>query len=118
MNKTHPTIKFTSERDLQCITFLDVNIYKGLDFRDTHHLSCETHLKPTNKQLHVHAHSYQPMSTKKGVITGETKLLLRTNSRAEMFTTMVKRNETQLKRRGYPLPFTRQITEQIRFDQR
>ena len=64
MNRTHPTIRFTSEKNPQCISFLNVSVYKGQDFQYTKHLSYETYLKPTNKQLHVHTYSYHPMSTK------------------------------------------------------
>ena len=83
LNQAHPTIKFTAEYNRDRITFLDVDIYKGPNFPTTHTLDFSTHIKPTNPQLHVHAQSYHPRSTKKGIIIGETKLLLRTNSRRE-----------------------------------
>ena len=62
------------------ITFLDLNIYKGSNFLSTKQLDVETHIKPTNKQAHIHACSHHPPGASKGVAVGEMKRYLRTNS--------------------------------------
>ncbi len=64
INSIHSTIKFTSDISLVEITFLDVVIYKGINFQTKGILDLRT-IKRTNKELYVHAKSYHPPSTKK-----------------------------------------------------
>ena len=52
MNRTHPITKFTSGRNSQRLTFLDVSVYKGQDFQYTKHLFYETYLKPIYKLVY------------------------------------------------------------------
>ena len=118
INQAHPKIKFTAEYNRETITFLDVDIYKGPNFPNTHILDFKTHIKPTNPQLHVHALSYHPRSVKKGIIIGETKRLLRTNSRRETFSQFVNKYKTQMTRRGYSLNFIKTYTNTIEFKNR
>jgi len=47
MNNANRGIKFTHEKSLTTVTFLDVTIYKEKDY------PILTHIKPTNKQLYV-----------------------------------------------------------------
>jgi len=75
---------------------LDLEIYKGPGFSQHHKLDFETHIKPTNPQLHVHVESYHPRTTKSGIIVGETIHLLRTNSRQEMFTKLLIKYDNQI----------------------
>ena len=49
INKIHPTIKFTYESDSQELTFLDMTVYKGPNFKTTNTLDIKTHIKKTNK---------------------------------------------------------------------
>ncbi|XP_065893450.1 uncharacterized protein [Dysidea avara] len=118
LNQAHPTIKFTAEYNRERITFLDVDIYKGPNFSTTHNLDFQTHIKPTNPQLHVQAQSYHPESTKKGIIIGETKRLLRTNSRRETFSHFVNKYTTQMTRGGYSLNYIKKFTNKIHFKDR
>ena len=46
-------------------------MFKGPRFEKTGNLDIKTHVKPTNKQLYVHAKSYHPKGCKKGIVTGE-----------------------------------------------
>ena len=69
-----------SEHSDMELTFLDVTVYKGDGFFQTGHLDVKTYIKPTNKQLHVHASLYHSPGTSKGIIIGEAKRYLRTNS--------------------------------------
>ena len=55
INSHHRTIKFTHETSENEATFLDVTAYKGEKFQTTGILDVKTHIKPTNKQLYVHA---------------------------------------------------------------
>ena len=85
LNKLHHSIKFTYEISQNKLTFLDVTLYKGSRFENNHILDICTHIKPTNKQLYVHASSYHPQSTIAAITKGETKRYLRTNSNEENF---------------------------------
>ena len=82
INKLHDTIKFTHDTEL---TFLDVTLYKGNRFRSQNILDIRTHIKPTNKQLYVHASSYHPPSILAAISKGETHRCLRTNSDVNNF---------------------------------
>jgi len=48
-------------------------------------IAVKTHIKPTNKQLYVHASSYHPPATKLAIAKGEAKRYLRTNSTKQHF---------------------------------
>ena len=67
LNSIHTSIKFTYECSENEITFLDVTLYKGERFKETLILDIKTHIKPTNKQLYVHASSYHPPNTGKAI---------------------------------------------------
>ena len=100
LNNFHPSIKFTSEISNDKITFLDVDIFKGPHFTHTKILDTVTHIKPTNRQAYVHATLYHPPGTGKGVIIGEMKKYLRTNSRAKSFYAFKEKHRNNLLKRG------------------
>jgi len=76
MKSYHHYIKFTVEKSLEKVTFLDVNIFKDIDPHSNNTLCVETHIKETNKQTYVHLSSYHPSSTGKGIAIGEAKRYL------------------------------------------
>ena len=115
LNNYHPLIKFTSETSFEKITFLDVNIYKGPNFYLTNKLDVQTYIKPTNRQAYVHASSYHPPGTGKGVAVGEIKRYLRTNSRAESFHALKVKHRHNLRKRGYSTDFINRHTNNVRF---
>ena len=118
LNNYHPLIKFTFEHSHEQITFLDVNVFKGPNFHITNKLDVATHIKPTNKQAYLHAKSYHPPGTSKGIIIGEMKRYLRTNSRAESFIAFKSKHKQNLLKRGYHKDFINQYTKCIRFRDR
>ena len=101
MNSFHHSIKFTSEYSFDEITFLDVVIYKGPNFRITNKLDFKTFIKPTNKQAYIHAKSFRPLGVYKGVAIGEMKRYLRTNSRVGSFNYFKRKHRDNLLKRGY-----------------
>ena len=101
INQIHDTIKFTYEASNTEVTFLDVTVYKGEKFTSTGILDVRTHIKPTNKQLYVHASSYHPPATKKAIAKGEAKRFLRTNSTESTYQEMLNKLIIKLKERGY-----------------
>ena len=115
MNDFHPSIKFTSEFDMNKITFLDLNIYKGPNFLSTKKLDIETHIKPTNKQAYIHARSHHPPGASKGVAIGEMKRYLRTNSRQSTFHKFKAQHMLNLWKRGYSRGFINHYTNKVKF---
>ena len=115
MNSFHPSIKFTSEFDINRITFLDVNVYKGPNSLSTKKLDIETHIKPTNKQAYIHAKSHHPPGASKGLAIGEMKRYLRMNSRIETFNHFNAKLKANLKRRGYSNRLINSYTDKVKF---
>ena len=101
INRVHRTIQFTCELSHTEINFLDTTLYKGPRFKREGILDIKTHIKPTNKQLYVHASSYHPPGTRKGIAIGEAKRYLRTNSEESEFEARLSNLETKLQQRGY-----------------
>ena len=88
INQLHHTIKFTYELSETELTFLDITLYKGDRFDGNQILDVRTHIKPTNKQLYIHASSYHPPTTINAISKGEVNRYLRTNSDEREFQNM------------------------------
>ena len=102
LNSYHPLIYIWTK--LGKNYFLDVNIYKGPNFYYTKQLDVKTHIKPTNRQTFLHAHSYHPPGAGKGVAIGEMKRYLCTNSRAESFLALKRNSGTTFAKEDTPIP--------------
>ena len=96
-------------------SFLDLNIYKGPNFLSTKKLYVETHIKPTNRQAYIHAHSHHPPGASKGVAIGELKRYLRTNSQNSTFNKFKAHHMRNLRKRGYSNGFINNYTNKVRF---
>ena len=118
INKIHPTIKFTAECNSDQATFLDITAYKGERFKETGVLDVKTYIKPTNKQLYVHATSYHPKGTGKGIVIGEALRYLRTNSDEANFRQCIANHKKVLKSRGCKPTTTNKLLEPITFGMR
>eukprot|EP00731_Ephydatia_muelleri_P027522 Em0019g395a len=118
INGIHPTIKFTSECSDEQVTFLDVAVHKGERFKQNGVLDVKTYIKPTNKQMYVHATSYHPKGTGKGIVIGEALRYLRTNSSETCFSQAIAKHKRVLKTRGYNSMVTNKLLEPITFDER
>lgn len=118
INTLHTTIKFTHECSETQITFLDIILYKGTRFQENGTLDIKTHIKPTNKQLYVHATSYHPPSIGKSISIGETNRYIRTNSDEQNFTKMVDHLHTKLQQRGYKYSKIKPYTSSLSFSDR
>ena len=79
-NTTHESIKVTCVQSTTEVTFLDVTVFKGPKFHSIGCLDFKTHIKETNSRSYVHASSYHPTGTHKGIIVGEIHRYFRTNS--------------------------------------
>jgi hypothetical protein len=114
INQLHDTIKFTHDISDTELTFLDVTLYKGNRFRSQNILDIRTQIKPTNKQLYVHASSYHPPSILAAISKGETHRYLRTNSDANNFEKNDPQPYTQIKTQNQILKHV----HEIKFNQR
>ena len=101
INQLHHTIKFTYELSETELTFLDITLYKGDRFDRNQILDIRTHIKPTNKQLYIHAFSYHPPTTINAISKGEVNRYLRTNSNEREFRNMKQKLTNRLLQRGY-----------------
>jgi len=115
LNAFHPTIKFTYEYSHQSINYLDLKIHKGPDFLHKKILDISTYIKPTNKQTYIHATSFHPQGTSKGVIIGEMKRFVRTNSRFDTFLEFKNKHRINLLKRGYPYKFVHRQLNKVKF---
>ena len=120
INQVHPTIKFTYEHSDSELTFLDVTVYKGPQFKETGLLDVKTHnvIKPTNKQLYIHKKSYHPECTKAAIPKGEIQRYLRSNTREDTFTNITKQLKTKLIERGYKSSELTKIIDTYPFSRR
>ena len=118
INQIHPTIKFTYESSETELTFLDVTLYKGERFSRNQLLDVRTHIKPTNKQLYVHATSYHPPTTINAISKGEANRYLRTNSDEREFQNMKQRLTNRLLQRGYKHKQVLPHINSVKFNQR
>ena len=77
LNNFHPTIKYTYELSHQSVHYLDITIFKGKRFADSHILDIAPYFKPTNRFQYLHFDSCHPSHTFKGLILGEAIRILR-----------------------------------------
>ena len=118
INQIHNTIKFTYEVSETELTFLDITLYKGERFDTSQLLDVRTHIKPTNKQLYIHATSYHPPTTINAISKGETNRYLRTNSNEREFQTMKQKLTNRLLQRGYKHKQILPHINSVKFNQR
>ena len=100
------------------LTFLDVTLYKGERFNLNQLLDVRTHIKPTNKQLYVHATSYHPPTTINSISKGEANRYLRMNSNEREFQNMKQRLTNRLIQRGYKYKQVLPHLDSVKFDHR
>ena len=84
----------------------------------TYIIDIRTHIKPTNKQLYVHASSHHPPSILAAISKGETHRYLRTNSDANNFKKMTLNLIHRLKHRQYKQNQILKHGYEIKFNQR
>lgn len=93
------------KENTQQIEFLDILIFKGKNFLNGKGLDYKTHQKSMNLYLYTPFTSNHPSHMFSGIIIGEIKRYIRTNSDVENFIEIVNQFITRLKSRGYPPSF-------------
>ena len=119
INQVHPTIKFTYEHSDSELTFLDVTVYKGPQFKETGLLDVKTHIKPTNNYTSTKNRTnrsvLKPLSPKeksRGIYD------LIPNTREDTFTNITKQLKTKLIERGYKSSELTKIIDTYPFSRR
>ena len=118
LNSFHPTIHFTWDISDSKVTFLDLEIYKGPHFKNTHHLDITTHFKKTNTFQYLHYMSCHPRSTFKGIVKGEAVRFIRSNTDETNYNQILKKFIKHLTFRGYPKQFIYNSLSNIRYSNR
>lgn len=79
-NRIHPNLKFTATVSSQSVSFLDVNLYKGIGFTKSQTLSTSIFFKETNTFSYLHGSSHISSHVLKGIAKGEIIRALRNTS--------------------------------------
>ena len=102
-SRMHPNLKFTATVSSKSISFLDVNLFKGIGFTKSHTLSTSIFYKETNKFSFLHGSSHIPSHVLKGIAKGEIIWALRNTSNPIHF----KRIERALVKKFYQRKFSK-----------
>jgi len=105
--------KFTYEHSHHSINYLDLQIYKGPNFLCTGKLDVSTYLKPMNKQIYIHATSFHPKRTSKGVEKWND--LSELTQGWILFYSLEKNVKANLLKRGYSHKFIDQQLKKVKF---
>lgn len=81
--------------------FLDVHVYKPVDFTSHGKFAYRTHQKANNKYQYLHRKSMHPNHVFKAIIKGELTRYCITNSTEEWYNTLARRFAVRLLCRGY-----------------
>ena len=118
LNQFHPSIRFTYHISDKSVDFLDLTIFKGIEFEYSNILDLKTYQKPLNLYQYLHYSSNHPKSVYKGLIRGECIRYLRTNTIQSNFNAMISIFKMRLLQRGYPKKLVDKYTSTVQFSQR
>lgn len=102
LNQLAPRLKFTHTISAVGISFLDIYIYKGVDFAVTHKLSTRIHYKPTNTFSYPLGTSFWSSNVTKGIAVGELVRILRNTCSQTLFSKYKQKLLRHLRHRQYP----------------
>ena len=111
-------LKFTHTVSAHSVDFLDLTIYKGPDFHQTHKLDLKTYQNPQNIYQYLEYTSNHPKDTHKAIIYGECIRYLRSNTRPETFAATIKKFEKRLLQIKYPKKLIGKVTARVKFSDR
>lgn len=113
LNSQRESIKFKHEISENSIDFLDLTIFKGQNFEQTHILDTKVYFKPTNTLELLHKTSHHPKHTFKGVIKSQLIRYYRNCTNREDFEEACSKLFKALRsRRGYSQRYLRSIKSQ------
>ena len=118
LNSFHSSLSFTHEFSPTTIDFLDLTIYKGLQFHITNILDTKTFQKQQNLYQYLHFTSTHPRKAFKAIIKGECIRYVRTNTTHETYAATVYLFKLRLQKRGYPQVLVNKTTNTVRYSNR
>ena len=118
LNAFHPSLHFTFTHSSKHTNFLDLEIYKGLDFPYTNILDTKTYQKDQNLYQYLHFTSNHSQQVHKAIITGECTRYVRTNTKPENYKAIVSIFIDRLQKRGYPRKFIQKTAYSVKFSNR
>ena len=113
-NSIDPFIKITIQTSSEKMDFLDTTIFKGPRFQEKGILDNKSYGKPTDTHQYLHANSYHPPHTHKGLVKGMFIRLRRLNNNQEDFLRASKEMFQFFLNRGYKHRTLRSIFSQVR----
>lgn len=108
LNTFYPTIKIKHTQSYQQVDFLDTTVFKGPDFGRTHKVDVRVFFKETDTHALLHASSYHPHFTWKGIVKSQLIRFHRICTRKEDFFRATRILFKALRKRGYKRPMLRQ----------
>lgn len=109
LNNHHPTIKLKSTISSESISFLDVTIFKGENFRNNSRLDTKVYFKPTDTHELLHRTSYHPSHTFRGIVKSQILRFKRICSNIEDFHEACSILFATIRTRGYSYSALRKI---------
>ena len=109
LNGARPRIWFTAETAEESIDFLDLTIYKPVDFALTGKLATKIYYKPTNTFSYPRGDSYMPRNILKSIVVGEAMCILRNTSSPILYKRYRNKLIANLRFRRYPASVLRAI---------
>ena len=117
-NKSHDLLKFTYELDVNSISFLDTEVYKGERYRQQGILDIKCFSKKTEKYQYLHRKSNHPRNCFKSFIKGEGIRILRNTSSNKEYSERLHLFVEKLHKRGYNKEKVWNILNKIAFEDR
>ena len=109
LNQLEPRIRFTCESSSSSTVFLDLRIYKPVDFANRGRLATSIHYKHTNSFAYALGSSHIAQHTFRGIAMGETIRALRNCDTRAKFHRVRSKLLYHFRRRGYPLSARRAV---------
>ena len=108
------TIKLTETIDLYSTQFLDIDLFKGMNWLESGTLDTRVHFKPENSLALLHAESAHHKSTFRGILIGQLTRYSRLTSNVEHFNIAAAKLRKALIPRRYSVRLIDQETKRIR----
>ena len=118
LNSHHPNLRFTCTVSKSSVNFLDLTVYKGPDFHQTHRLDLKTFQKPQNLYQYLDFTSAHPQHVYRSIVLGECARYLRSNTRKDTYLATTAVFQKRLQARNYPKKLTRKLISRIDFSNR
>jgi hypothetical protein len=116
LNNHDPNIKLKANIDQSSVDFLDVTLYKGVNYNTSGLLDYKVFFKPTDSHQLLHKKSFHPPHTFKGIIKSQIIRFHRNSSDRKNFESACSTLFKALKPRGYSTRFLRKIKSETLHD--